>query len=121
MQVGQVTSCDYNFLLSPYQTSRKTCKKCECTTITLTATTSRISMGLPRPAISEEHATHFLRSCICCTHDQSLLWVEGVYFSLGHGHLIFSEIAFFFFQQPYNIQFLNSSRMELCLMASWWM
>lgn len=83
-------------------------------------------MGLPRPAMSEEHAMHFLRSCICCvccTCDQSLLWVEGVYFTLGRGHLIFLEIAFFFFsfQQRSNIQFLNSCRMELCLMASWWM
>lgn len=29
--------------------------------------------------------------------------------------------SFFFFQQSSNIQFLNSCRMELCLMASWWM
>lgn len=64
----------------------------------------------------------FLRSHVCSTHEQSLPLVKGVYFTLGHEHLIFLEIAEVFFQQQSNnFQFLNSSRMELCLMESWWM
>jgi len=61
---------------------------------------------------------HFLRSCISST--QSLPWVEGTYFTLGHEYLIFLEIEVFL-QQANHFQFLNYSRMELCLVASWLM
>lgn len=120
MQVRQVTSCDYNFLLFPYQNGRKKCKKCVCTTMTLIAATSRIPMGLPE-AIHIRGPCYAFPEVLHLLHPWSILALGGR--CLFHtwawtSHLLRNSL---FFQQCNNFQFLNSSRMELCLVASWWM